>query len=342
MEEAGTVSTRVAVVGAGSWGTTLANLLAKKGCDVTLWSYEADVAAGIVAERENRRYLAGIALSERLSATADLEEAVRGAEVVVSVTPAQHVRRVMGSAAPSLRQDVVVVSASKGIETSTLETMAEVLADVLPGETAERTCYLSGPSFALEVARERPTAVAVASRDAASARRVQELFQVPYFRVYTNADVQGVELGGALKNVIALAAGMAVGLGLGHNALAALITRGLAEIGRLGVALGADPQTLAGLAGMGDLILTCTGELSRNRSVGVALGRGEKLTDVLAQMTGVAEGVETARAAHALALKTGTEMPIVAVVHAVLFDGLDPGTAVENLMLREPKPEVWS
>jgi glycerol-3-phosphate dehydrogenase (NAD(P)+) len=336
------VRTRVAVAGAGSWGTTLANLLAKKGCDVRLWSYEADVAAGILAERENRRYLAGVRLSEQLWATADLEAAVRDAEVVVSVTPAQHVRRVMASAAPVLRPDVLVVSASKGIETATLETMAEVLADVLPPDAAERTCYLSGPSFALEVARELPTAVAVASRDAASALRIQELFQVPYFRVYTNTDVRGVELGGALKNVIALAAGMAVGLGLGQNALAALITRGLAEIGRLGVALGADPQTLAGLAGMGDLILTCTGELSRNRSVGVALGRGEKLADVLAQMTGVAEGVETARAAHALAARTGTEMPIVAIVHAVLFHDLDPGTAVESLMLREPKPEVWS
>src|SRR5690606_24838180 len=267
------MSRRVAVIGAGSWGTTLANLLAKKGHRVRLWAYEEDVAGAITATRENPRYLPGIPLHPGLAATHRLEEAVAEAEVVVSVTPSQHVRRVMAEAAPAIRPDALVVSASKGIEVSTLQTMAEVLEAVLPAPLAERACCLSGPSFALEVAREQPTAVTVASRDEAAAREAQSLFQTEYFRVYTNRDVRGVELAGALKNVIALAAGMAAGLGLGHNALAALITRGLAEMTRLGRALGAEDSTFAGLAGMGDLILTCTGELSRNRTVGLELAK---------------------------------------------------------------------
>jgi glycerol-3-phosphate dehydrogenase (NAD(P)+) len=335
------MSTRVTVVGAGSWGTTLANLLAKKGLPVRIWAYEADVVATIEQERENRRFLPGVPLHEGLRATGDLAAALAAAQVVVSVSPSQHVRRVMSGAVGALGPNAVVVNASKGIETSTLQTMAEVMQEVLPAEAARRSCYLSGPSFAAEVARELPTAVTIASQDETAARRMQELFQTPYFRVYTSADVRGVELGGSLKNVIALAAGMSIGLGLGHNALAALITRGLAEITRLGVTLGADPITLSGLSGMGDLILTCTGHLSRNRSVGVALGEGHRLEDVLGGMTGVAEGVDTTRAAHALAQRTGIEMPLVATVHAVLFEGLEPRQAVESLMLREPKPEVW-
>lgn len=332
---------RIAVLGAGSWGTALANLLAKKGNDVTVWSFEPDVAEEINRHHENPRYLSGIALDERVRASADVESAVRDAGVVVSVTPAQHVRRVLATAAPFTRPDALVVSASKGIETATLQTMAEVLEEMLPPPIGTHATFLSGPSFALEVAREQPTAVAMASHHYESAVHAQQLFQAPYFRVYTNADVIGVELGGALKNVIAIAAGMASGLGLGHNALAALITRGLAEIARLGVALGANPLTFSGLAGMGDLILTCTGELSRNRSVGKALGEGRTIEDILGGMYMIAEGVETTRAAHALALKTDIEMPIVAQVHAVLFEGRTAREAVEVLMLREPKPEQW-
>lgn len=245
----------VAVVGAGSWGTTLANLLAKKGYAVRLWSYEPEVAEAIAATRENPVYLEGIALEPRLEASASLADVARDAGVVVSVSPAQHVRRVMGEAGGAMRPDALVVSASKGIETRTLQTMAEVLEDVLPSGAAARACFLSGPSFAWEVAREQPTAVAMASHSYEARRRAQELFQTSYFRVYTNADVTGVELGGALKNVIALATGVASGLGLGNNARAALITRGLAEMARVGVALGANPLTFAGLAGMGDLIL---------------------------------------------------------------------------------------
>jgi glycerol-3-phosphate dehydrogenase (NAD(P)+) len=248
----------------------------------------------------------------------------------------------MATAAKNLRADVIVISASKGIEKSSLHTMAQVLGDVLPAAIASHTAFLSGPSFALEVARELATAVTVASADAATARRAQALFQTPYFRVYTSDDTMGVELGGALKNVIAIAAGMAVGLGLGHNATAALITRGLAEMTRLGTALGAQVRTFSGLAGMGDLILTCTGELSRNRQVGIELGRGRRLPAILAGMTMVAEGIDTTAGAWALARRENIEMPIVEAVHGVLFDDRTAREILETLMLREPKPEFWS
>jgi glycerol-3-phosphate dehydrogenase (NAD(P)+) len=335
------VSQRVAVIGAGSWGTALANLLAKKGHDVCVWSFEPDVATAINEEHRNPRYLSDVALDTGLRATDSLEIAVRDAPYIISVSPAQHVRRVMSDAAPAMVEDALVIAASKGIETRTLETMAQVHAKVLPKAAAARTCFLSGPSFALEVAQEQPTAVTIASHDQAAAERAQELFQTPYFRAYTSSDVIGVELGGALKNVIAVAAGMGAGLGLGHNATAALITRGLAEIARLGMRLGANPLTLSGLAGMGDLVLTCTGSLSRNRHVGVELGKGRSIEEVLAEMTMVAEGVETTRAAHALAQRADVEMPIVAEVHAVLFEDRTAADALENLMLREPKPELW-
>ncbi len=335
------MSARVGVVGAGSWGTALANLLAAKGNAVTIWSYEADVADAINRAHENTKYMKGVPLHPGVRATEDLKQAVAGADVVLNVTPSQHVRRVMMEAAEYFHENTLVVSASKGIETSSLKTMAEVLEDVLPGAPGAHACFLSGPSFALEVARGMPTAVAMASHHLDSAARAQQLFQAPYFRVYTNPDVIGVELGGALKNVIAIAAGMATGLQLGHNALAALITRGLAEMARLGIARGANPLTFSGLAGMGDLILTCTGELSRNRSVGVALGQGKSIEEILGGMFMVAEGVETARAAHALAQQAGIEMPIVAEMHGVLFEGTTPRAALENLMLREPKPEHW-
>lgn len=335
------MSERIAVLGAGSWGTALANLLAKKGHDVVLWSYEADVAEAINATHENPRYLRGLPLAPSLRAHHELGAAVAGAPVILSVSPAQHVRRVMQQVVAQLSSDTLVINASKGIEVSTLKTMAQVLAEVLPKQTAASSCYLSGPSFALEVARELATAVTIASHDDDAAARAQQIFQTPYFRVYTSEDVTGVELGGSLKNVIAIAAGMAVGLGLGHNATAALITRGLAEIMRLGVALGANPLTLSGLSGMGDLILTCTGDLSRNRHVGVELGRGRSLEDVLAEMTMVAEGVDTTRSSHALAQRVGIEMPIISEVHAVLFEGRPASEALANLMLREPKAELW-
>lgn len=335
------MSETIGVVGAGSWGTTLANLLARNGNEVRLWSYEEDVTAAIAESGQNSVYLPGVDLAPNLSATSDLAAAVDGADVVLSVSPSQHVRRVMEQAAPHIRDDVLVVSASKGIETRTLETMADVLEETLPATRPRTHCFLSGPSFAAEVAREHPTAVTVASRDADSARRAQALFQADYFRVYTSHDVTGVELGGALKNVMALAAGMVAGLGFGHNTMAALITRGLAELTRLSLAMGASERTLAGLSGIGDLILTCTGDLSRNRTVGVELGKGRTLAEVLGEMRMVAEGVETTRATHELARREGIDMPIVAQVHAVLFEERSPAEAVRTLMLREPKPEFW-
>jgi glycerol-3-phosphate dehydrogenase (NAD(P)+) len=335
------MSERIAVIGAGSWGTALANLLAKKELPVRIWSFEPDVADAINADHRNPRYLSEVELYPGLEATSSLEEAVRDAGYIVSVSPAQHVRRVLMQLAPAMTADALVISASKGLETGSLKTMAQVHADVLPRAAAARATFLSGPSFALEVAAEQPTAVTLASHDQAAAETAQQLFQTDYFRCYTSTDVIGVELGGALKNVIAVAAGMAVGLELGHNATAALITRGLAEMARLGSRLGANPLTLSGLAGMGDLILTCTGALSRNRHVGVELGRGRALDDVLGEMTMIAEGVETTRAAHALAARANIEMPIVAEVHAVLFEGRTAAEALENLMLREPKPELW-
>ena len=335
------MSGHTAVVGAGSWGTALAQLLARKGVETVVWSFEADVADAIERQHLNPKYLAGVPLDPRLRATSDLAEAVRGASTVLSVSPSHVVRQVMRDAAPHIEPGALLVSASKGIENESLKTMDEVLADVLDGRAMERATYLSGPSFALEVAQGQPTAVTIASHSDEAAREAQALFQTAYFRVYTSADVRGVELGGSLKNVIAIAAGVIEGLGFGNNTRAALITRGLAEITRLGVAAGADPRTFAGLAGMGDLILTCTGALSRNRSVGVELGRGRPLEEVLGGMVMVAEGVRTAKSARDLARKLEIEMPIVDAVHAILFEGLSPKEAVELLMLREPKAETW-
>lgn len=334
--------TRIAVVGAGSWGTALSGLLAKKGHDVVLWAFEPHVAEEIRTERRNVTYLPEIELPRSLRATHDMEEAVAGAEIVVSVSPSQFVARVMEGAAPHVADEALVVSASKGIEISTLRRMDQVLADVLPAAAMEGFTVLSGPSFALEVGQEAPTAVAVASRSREARLRVQEVFQTDYFRVYTNDDVVGVELGGALKNVMALAAGVAAGLDFGHNTRAALMTRGLAEMTRLGVAMGATRSTFAGLAGMGDLVLTCTGELSRNRTVGYRLGAGESLEAILDEMQAVAEGVKTVEAVIELARRHDVEMPIAEEVHAILVKGRPPLEALGNLMMREPKPEEWA
>lgn len=332
---------RTAVVGAGSWGTALAALLTRKGYEVALWSYEPDVADSVNEEHTNP-YLEGVTLPESLRATTDLGGAVRDAELVLSVSPSQFVRRVMTEASPYVREDALVVSASKGIELGTWRRMDEVLGEVLSPAVASRCSALSGPSFAAEVAREMPTAVVVGSRTPEVAARVQEAFQTGTFRVYTNTDVVGVELAGALKNVVALAAGIASGIGFGHNTLAALITRGLAEITRLGLALGAERATFSGLAGMGDLVLTCTGSLSRNRTVGYRLGKGESLQDILSDMTAVAEGVKTAEAVHELAAHHGVEMPISEQVYAIVHEGKSPAEALRTLMLRDPKPEEWS
>lgn len=331
--------TRIAVLGAGSWGTALADLLARKGeTEVRLWAFEPDVVEAVNRKHENPAFLAGVSLSPRLRAFADPCEAVDGAGFVVSAPPSHVLRQVLGRVRLAVRPGTLVVSATKGIENDSLALMSEVVAQTLP---EVRFAALSGPSFAVEVAAGQPTAVVAAARDETAARDAQQLFATPRFRVYSNRDVVGVELAGALKNVIAIAAGILEGLGLGHNPRAALITRGLAEITRLGVAMGADPLTFAGLAGMGDLVLTATGGLSRNRSLGLALARGETFEAYRATHRSVAEGANTSRAGAALARRVGVEMPITQQVCDVLFGGKSPRDAVPELMTRELKSEQW-
>ncbi len=334
---------RIAVLGAGSWGTALANVLASNGHPTRLWAYEAAVAEDVRVNQRNDKYLPDVELAPSLESTADMAESLDGATVVVSVSPSHVVRSVMQEAGSHMAGiHPLIVSASKGIEIHTDLRMSEVLLEVLGDETAGGCVVLSGPSFAAELARRLPTAVTLASSNERNAQRVQGLFQNDHFRLYTQSDLIGTELGGALKNVIALAAGISDGLGLGTNARAALMTRGLAEIGRLAECLGGEGATLAGLAGVGDLILTCTGDLSRNRTVGLAIGRGECLDDVLAGMTAVAEGVRTTEAARDLAGRQGVEMPIMGAVYSILYESVDPRRALALLMSREPKPERWS
>lgn len=332
---------RIGVVGGGSWGSALAALLAGKGHEAPLWCHDPEIARAIERTRENP-HLPGIRLPDGVRATTDLPEAVGGADVILSAVPSQFVRETIGRAAPHVPEGALVVSASKGIEEGTLLRMDEVLRELLPETTMRRFCVLSGPSFAGEVARGAPTAVVVAGRTEEVAAEAQRIFQTSTFRVYTNTDVAGVELGGAAKNVIALAAGMAHGLGFGHNTTAALVTRGLAEITRLGVAIGARRATFYGLAGMGDLVLTCTGPASRNRTVGTRLGRGEALEDILADMDAVAEGVRNSASVFELARREGVEMPITEEVHGIVHRGRSPLEALTALLERDPKPEEWS
>ena len=330
--------TRLAVLGAGSWGTTLAHLLACKGDEVRLWAYEAEVVEAVNRGRENPLFLPGVPLSPRIRAFGDQREAVAGCEVVVSAPPSHAVRSVIKGMADAIPPNTLVVSATKGIETDTLALMSQVFRECWPHA---RYAALSGPSFAVEVCQGQPTAVVAAAGDQETAQAAQRVFATATFRVYSNRDVLGVELGGALKNVIAVAAGIAEGLGMGHNPRAALITRGLAEITRLGVAMGADPLTFAGLAGMGDLVLTTTGSLSRNRSLGVALGQGQRFEDYRSAHRSVAEGANTSRAGAALGRKLGIELPITEQVCDVLFRAKPPRDAIAELMGRELKSEQW-
>lgn len=330
---------KIAVIGAGSWGTTLADLLAKKGHEVTLWAYEPELVLEMRDNRENSLFLPGIKLNERLAFTNDLAEAYLGCTMVLCVVPSQLVRRVMANSLPFLPKEAIIVSASKGIEVDTLATVSEIYQEILPPEQYQNLTALSGPSFAREVALEMPTAVTAAATSEAVARRVQEAFTTGYFRVYRNTDLVGVELGGAIKNVIAIAAGISDGLGFGSNTRAALITRGLAEMTRLGLAMGAQPSTFAGLAGMGDLVLTCTGDLSRNRSVGIQIGQGRTLADILGEMRMVAEGVKTTESAFNLAKKLGVEMPIIEQMYQMLYQNKPAREAVLELMTRNLKAE---
>lgn len=332
---------RIAVIGAGAWGTAIAIVLGRRGGhDVSLWAHETEVCESINTRHVNELFLADCPIPASVVATNSLEDAMRGTEVVVSVMPSHHTRRVFTAMLPHLHEKMLFVSATKGIENDTYLRMSEVIGDVL-GPLSPRIAALSGPTFAKEVALSHPTAITVASTDRDLAATVQKEFSDPRFRVYTNNDVVGVELGGSLKNIVAIAAGVCDGLGLGHNSVAALITRGLAEITRLVIACGGRQETMAGLAGLGDLVLTCTGGLSRNRSVGVELGQGRKLNDIIAGMHGmVAEGVLTTNAAIGLAKKMDVEIPITEQMHAILQEGKSPQEAIRDLMSRPSTSEL--
>ena len=333
------MGTEIAVIGAGSWGTTLANLLATKGYSVTLWCFEADLAERMEQSGINDVYLPGVTLSDNLKTTNHLKSAVAEKRLLLFVTPSQVTRMVLKQALPDLSPQAIIVSASKGIENDSLMLLSQVFEELLPESMHRQLAFLSGPSFAKEVSSGMPTAVVAAARDIAIATEVQKIFSTERFRVYAHNDIIGVELGGAMKNVIALAAGVADGLGFGHNTRAALITRGLAEMTRLGLRLGGAAETFAGLAGMGDLVLTCTGDLSRNRSVGIELGKGRKIEDILAGMQMVAEGVKTTLSAYQLAARLGVDVPIIEQMYLLLYENKDPRQAVIDLMSRDLKEE---
>ncbi len=328
---------RIAVIGAGSWGTSLAKLLAEQGLPTVLWAYEPEVVHGIGAQHRNPLFLGDVDLPESLTATGDLAEALTDPDAVVSAVPTQLIRQVFADHTTLLARAPIVVTVSKGIEAGTLQTPQQILVDM--GVPADRVVALSGPSFAREVAARLPTAVVVAGVDRQRTLDARDLFSTDRFRVYSSDDVISVELGGALKNVVAIAAGVAHGLSFGHNTHAAIVTRGLAEITRLGVAQGGDPLTFAGLSGMGDLVLTCTGDLSRNRSVGVAIGQGRSLEQISAQMHEVAEGVHTSLSARDLGSRAGVEMPITEQVCEMLFEGKQPADAVLSLTERDLRDE---
>ncbi len=329
---------KVAVIGAGSWGTAVAALVATNA-DTVLWARNPDLAERIDTDHENPEYLAGIALPPQLRATASVEVALGDADVVVLGVPSHGLRTVLEAGRAHISADTPIVSLAKGVEQTTMLRMTEVVADVLPEHRTDRTGVLTGPNLAREVAEGQPTASVVAIACTETARSLQALFMTSTFRVYTNPDVIGCEIAGALKNVVALAAGVAHGLGYGDNTKAALITRGLAELARLGIALGGEPMTFSGLAGMGDLVATCTSEKSRNRAVGVALGRGQSLEEIVKEMKMVAEGVKSTAAVLAIAQRANVEMPIADQVGAVLYEGRRPAGIVPALMLRQARSE---
>lgn len=332
---------RITVLGAGSWGTTLAILLANKSHNVTLWSYSDQDAQTIRANRENPSFLPGVKIPADIIVTSDLDSSVGDAEMIVTAVPSQYVRSVMVHLKHLPFERIRVVNVAKGVENGTLMTMSEMLHDAIPNLPGRSIATLSGPSHAEEVSQQIPTTVVVASTDLETAKLIQSTFIMPYFRVYVSNDLRGVELGGSLKNVIAIAAGIVDGANLGDNTKAALMTRGIAEITRVGVAFGAHARTFAGLSGIGDLMVTCMSRHSRNRSVGVEIGKGRKLPDILSEMVMVAEGVETTKSAKELAKKAGVETPIINEVYKMLFEGKNPQDACYDLMTRDPKGEVY-
>ena len=330
---------RLAIIGGGSWGTALAIVLSPRFSDVRLWVYEEDLAARMDTSRENDVYLTGAQIPTHVKITSDLAIALDGAEIVLSVMPSHLARALYTRMLPFLNDSMVFVSATKGLENGTLLRISEVIREVLQSAFDPRVAVISGPTFAREVACFEPTALVVAAREEASASVIQSAFSGPTFRLYTSTDPIGVEIGGSIKNVVAIGSGVLNGMGLGHNATAALITRGLAEMNRLAVAMGGRPQTLAGLAGLGDLVLTCTGDLSRNRSVGAALAHGRKLDDIVSSMKMVAEGIKTTNAAVDLAKRYQVEMPISEQMYQMLHFGLAPRDAIQRLMERSLKGE---
>ena len=330
---------KIAVIGAGSWGTTLASFLADKGLDIDLWVREEEVYHEIRNERMNSAFLPGVMLSSRLNPVRTFEEALFEKELALLVVPSHVFREVLTEIKPHLRPGVSLMTATKGIENESLMIMSDVAAGILPEDYMADFSCLAGPSFSKEVCQKNPTAITIACCDLAHSERLQKLFYTDFFRVYITQDLTGVQLGGALKNIIAIAAGASDGLRFGHNARAALITRGLAEITRLGVAMGANPLTFAGLAGMGDLVLTCTGDLSRNRTVGLKIGKGMSLKEITGSMNMVAEGIKTTRSAYHLSRKMGVDMPITTQVYEILYEGKAPKDAVKELMTRELKSE---
>lgn len=332
---------KIAIIGAGSWGTALAIVLtrSRQPHSITLWAYEAEVVESLRRTRVNEVFLPGFELPAEVEVTGSLEAALRGADIILGVMPSAHARHLYSQMLPHLSPKVAIVSATKGLEPKTLLRMTQVVEQVVGPKFPPRVAVISGPSFAREVARGDPTAVVIASADAELAAEIQAEFSGPTFRLYTNSDVVGVEVGGAVKNVIAIAAGVVEGLGFGHNSTAALITRGIAEMNRLATALGAQPETLAGLAGMGDLVLTCTGALSRNRTVGVELGKGRRLEEITGSMRMVAEGVGTTAATRELARQLRVEMPITEQMYGVLYEGRSPRDAIRELMDRRLKHE---
>lgn len=331
---------KIGVIGAGSWGTALAKLLADNDHDVLLWAYEDELVRDINEQHENTMYLAGHELPPNLTATTDLEECVHDKEMIVTVPPSHVLRTVMSQVADKIPKAVPIVSATKGIENDTLMLVSEILEDVLPVHCHPYLTYLSGPSFAKEVVARKPTAVTIASYNHKLAEHVQHTFSNDVFRAYTTYDVIGVEVGGAVKNVVAIAAGAISAMELGHNATAGMITRGLHEITRLAARLGANPLTLSGLAGMGDLVLTCTGGLSRNRTLGYKLGQGKTLEEILGEMNMVAEGVKTSKSVYDLSRKVEVEMPIAENVYKVIHHGMPARQGVQNILSRSLKPEL--
>lgn len=340
MKNRGKLTPKIGVIGAGSWGTTLAQLLSEKGFQVCLWVYEEELCRIIERERENKFYLPGIRLSENILPTHSLKEACQEKDFLLIVCPSQQVRSILKQSLPYLNQKTVMITASKGIEARTLLPLSLVVKEVLPENLQKKIAFLGGPSFAREVIKRHPTAVSLASENKKVVKEGQSLLSTPYFRVYASTDILGVTLGGAIKNVIAIAAGICEGLGFGYNSRAALITRGLAEMIRLGCKMGANALTFSGLSGLGDLVLTCTSNLSRNYSLGFRLGKGEKLENILKQTRVVFEGVATAKSAYKLSKKLGIEMPITHQTYLVLYRGKSPKRAVNDLMKRDLRYEI--